>query len=165
MARNYESSALRPTHGGRNVGHMAKSNRPAEGYEEFLVEFGDIVKRRREALEMSQDSVAGNYSQANVSRLEKGKQGFDSEFLFYLSRSLQVDLATLFAFTKPREGGLHYEILAPEEYALIQNFRRLQPGAQRDAQDYVEFKAVNAAPQKGSAELIPLPSRRSKPRK
>jgi transcriptional regulator with XRE-family HTH domain len=144
---------------------MAKSQRPTAEYEEFLHEFGDIIKRRREALKMSQDQVADGYSQANVSRLEKGKQGFDSEFIFHLSRSLQVDLATLFAFTKPREAGLHYEILAPEEYALIQNFRRLQPSAQQESSDFVAFKAT-IAPKQGDAELIPLSSRRAaKPRK
>jgi len=143
---------------------MAKSHRPVGDYAAFLHAFGDIIKRRREARKMSQDQVAGDYSQANVSRLEKGKQGFDSEFLFHLARSLQVDLATLFAFTKSREAGLHYEILAPEEYALIQNFRRLHPRAQQEAVDYVAFKTT-AAPQQGDAELIPLPSRRHKPRK
>lgn len=141
---------------------MAKSPK-ALAYVQFLKEFGDIIKRRREARKLSQDQVAGDYSQANVSRLEKGAQGFDSEFLFHLSQSLGTDLSTLFAFTKPREGGLHYEILAPEEYDMLQNFRRLQPKAQQEAEDFIAFKAA-AAKQQGDAELIPLHSRKHKPR-
>lgn len=143
-------------------GRMGKS-KPLTDYEEFLEKLGDILKRRREARKMSQDQVAGSYSQANVSRLEKGKQGFDSQFLFHLSRTLEVDLSTLFAFTKPREGGLHYEILAPEEYDMLQNFRRLQPKAQQEAEDFIAFKA-STAPQQGDAELIPIRSRKHTPR-
>lgn len=141
---------------------------PASEYGEFLKEFGQVVMKRRKAIEKSQAEVAGDHDQANISRIERGNQGFDSEFLFKLSCSLQVDLATLFAFTQPRESDMraHYEILSPDEYKMMQNFRRLPNDDLRQEVDrFIAFKLASSASHKDSQKVVPLPTRDTKRRK
>lgn len=149
---------------------MAKKNPvdPGSPYGRFLKAFGRVVSQRRKSLQKSQAAVAGEYDQANISRLELGNQGFDSEFLFNLSCSLDVDLATLFAFTQPRESDVraHYEILSHDEYRMMQNFRRLpSDDLRKDVDEYIAFKLAGSASHKDSQKVVSLPTRDNKRRK
>lgn len=167
---HYESSALRQPHRSGHAGRMAKKNPvdPNSPYGKFLRAFGRVVGERRKALQKSQAAVAGEYDQANISRIELGNQGFDSQFLFNLSCSLDVDLATLFAFTQPREIDVraHYEILSRVEYKMMQNFRRLpNDDLRKEVEEYIEFKLASSASHKDSQKIVSLPTRDSKRRK
>lgn len=68
-------------------------------YEIFRARVGDAVKRRREAAELTQAVLADEVGidQANIARIERGKQGWDSDTIFRLTRALKCSLADLFA--------------------------------------------------------------------
>lgn len=68
-------------------------------YEIFRARVGEVVKRRREAAGQKQPELAHDVGidQANISRIECGIQGWDSDTIFELGRALKCSLADLFA--------------------------------------------------------------------
>lgn len=79
--------------------NVGKRDNPGMDYAQFRARFGAAIKRRRLARELTQVVLSERLGidQANITRLERGKQGFDSETLFRLSRELGSSLADLFS--------------------------------------------------------------------
>lgn len=68
-------------------------------YAQFRVRLGAALKRRRVARQLTQVQLSERMGidQANITRIERGKQGFDSETLFRIAKELGCSLADLFA--------------------------------------------------------------------
>jgi len=68
-------------------------------FEEFRARLGKVLKRRREEKGFKQSDVAGpiGLSQADISRIERAEQGFDSRTLFSIAQQLGTSLTDIFA--------------------------------------------------------------------
>jgi transcriptional regulator with XRE-family HTH domain len=99
-------------------------------YNQFLKRLGSAVRQRRIDNNKTQESVAHDLGvhQSNLSKLEKGDQGFDSRTLFDLAQSLGTPLHQLFRLIeKPAEGGddldQRIELLSDQEREMVKFFR------------------------------------------
>jgi transcriptional regulator with XRE-family HTH domain len=99
-------------------------------YRTFRARFGAALKRRRKLLELTQAQLADRVQkdQANITRIERGKQGFDSETLFDLARELKTSLADLFAEVEQTST----DALPKEAIAVARMWQRL-PRPTREA--------------------------------
>lgn len=70
-----------------------------KAFAEFRENLGEVLKRRRKELGLNQAEVAEpiGLSQADVSRMERGEQGFDSRTIFLLARQLRTSLTEIFS--------------------------------------------------------------------
>lgn len=68
-------------------------------YEAWLTRFGQVVKRYRLASELTQFDLAeqAGCQQSDISRLERGQQGFDSRTAYGISKVLGIAVSTLIA--------------------------------------------------------------------
>lgn len=73
-------------------------------YKNFLTRFGRVIRDQRDALDLTQEVLADKIGtdQGNISRLERGEQGFDSLSLFKLSEALAVPLCEIMAQVEGR---------------------------------------------------------------
>lgn len=70
-----------------------------QNFDEFRAQLGKVLKRRREEKGLNQSDVAGpiGLRQADISRIERAEQGFDSRTIFLIARQLGTSLADIFA--------------------------------------------------------------------
>lgn len=73
-------------------------------YSSFKTKLGRVIRDRRQELELTQADLAAKIDtdQANVSRLERGGQGFDSLLLFQLAKALDMPLCEIMARVEGR---------------------------------------------------------------
>jgi transcriptional regulator with XRE-family HTH domain len=67
--------------------------------ESFRTRLGAAIRRRRKERELTQVQLAAqmHIDQANITRLERGRQGFDSETIFNVAAALGCTLTDIFA--------------------------------------------------------------------
>lgn len=72
---------------------------PGMAYDVFRTRLGAVIRRRRKERELTQVQLAEKVGidQANITRLERGKQGFDSETIFNVAAALGCTLTEIFA--------------------------------------------------------------------
>lgn len=70
-----------------------------ETFDEFRARLGQVLKRRREEKGLNQSDLAApiGLSQADISRIERAEQGFDSKTIFSIAKQLGTSLTDLFA--------------------------------------------------------------------
>lgn len=101
---------MRVTHSAGQVSHVldvfaTRENHPIlplvkeTQLQQVRVKLGAAIRRRRNEKEQTQSELAdvAGLSQADVSRLERGEQGFDSTTIFKVSVALECSLTELFS--------------------------------------------------------------------
>jgi transcriptional regulator with XRE-family HTH domain len=83
-------------------------------YAAFRKRIGRVIRERRQALKLKQAELADRLGtdQGNVSRLERGVQGFDSEILFKVRDALDIAWSEVFALVEGNWNGARAQ--APE---------------------------------------------------
>ncbi|MGQ0543758.1 MAG: helix-turn-helix domain-containing protein [Betaproteobacteria bacterium] len=68
-------------------------------FDELRARLGKVLKRRREQKGLNQSDLAGpiGLSQADISRIERAEQGFDSKTIFSIAKQLGTSLTDIFA--------------------------------------------------------------------
>lgn len=96
-------------------------------YDLFLRRLGAALRKRRQALDLTQEAIAHELEvhQSNISMLEKGKQGFDSKTFFELGVALQIPLHRILEETEEGEGSMdqRVELLSDDERKVVSFFR------------------------------------------
>lgn len=84
-------------------------------FDEFRERLGQALKKRREEKGFKQSDVAGpiGLSQADISRIERAEQGFDSKTLFSIAKQLGTSLTEIFAEAEQIERRGRTLVLSP----------------------------------------------------
>lgn len=99
-------------------------------YDMFRTRLGAAIRRHRKERELTQVQLAEKVGidQANITRLERGKQGFDSETIFNIAQALDCTLTELFAEVE--------QVRAPnppkDALAVAQAWQRLPKGMREE---------------------------------
>ena len=111
-------------------------------YTSFLKKIGRAIRERREELNLTQAQVADKLGteQGNVSRLERGEQGFDSLSLFKLAGALDIPLCEIMAQV---EGRVMAKSLAKDIGELAFAAGRM---AKEDPKRYAAIKVLLSEP-------------------
>lgn len=99
----------------------------AMSYRDFLRDFGAAVRARRIAAGKTQPELADaieGLDQGGLSRVERGKQGFDSDTLYRIAEALDVPAHALFGGVAP---STTVPVLTPEALEVATQWMRLTP--------------------------------------
>jgi transcriptional regulator with XRE-family HTH domain len=130
-------------------------------YHQFLKKLGAAVRQKRLDNKKSQEAVAHDLGvhQSNVSKLEKGAQGFDSKTLFDLGQSLGTPLHQLLKTVEASEPmDQRFELLSDAERDIVRLFRSCNARGREILMSVAEMTA-KANPQ--GANVVPI----TRPRK
>lgn len=86
---------------------MRRTINAMDAYRKWLKAVGAAIRQLREDRKLTQVALAleVEVDQSNLSRLEKGQQGFDSSTLFRIAEKLTVTPAQLLAMAEPEMAG------------------------------------------------------------
>ena len=135
-------------------------------YELFLKRLGAEIRRRRQTAKLNQIEFAAkvNTDQGSISRLENGKQGFDSPLLYRISEAFKTDPGELCAAAThtPLPEAPH-----PDALLIAQNWEKLQPDTHKALMTIVllDLHAVTDAKVAETIKPAPLAATPAKVRK
>jgi transcriptional regulator with XRE-family HTH domain len=129
---------------------------PHMDYDLWLKRLGAEIRRRRKELELNQIEFAEKVQtdQGSISRLENGKQGFDSPLIHRIAEVFKVDPGEMFAAatnTKLPEG------IHPDAHRIAVSWSRLEPKTREAVNTIVMLDLIAVRDPKVAKHIAPAP--------